>query len=1178
MDFGLGLVLSFTDNATAGINNAVNSLNNLTNIAENASTSLEQMASLSALSVVSNQIGSSFLNMGSTIISTLSQAVKKVTDTGTTLMYAGNQLQMLYSDLGEGAGDMMLGKIQDYAKKSIFAFEDLIPVVTSLKAVGIEAFDEIATSTGSASQTLMDYASDLAAFAPQMKNAYGTGIKAAMGALREYIAEGNAMSLKRGAGIDITAILGEDKGGSIEERSQQVADLIDKLGMLGMTASLAGTPMQRLSNMGDVLFQTIAMISESGVYDKFSSLIAKISDYVFAIPEEELKSIANTIGGALTSIMTPLEWVVDKVLALADSLRNLVSNNPKLVKLMTIAVAITGVFLVLAGVALKVTSAFSGLSLMFLASGKTFSSLGSLFRVGALKMMGVLLPLTALIGLLYLSWKNDFAGIRTNLTYFVTNVMSSFKTARQAVSGSVEDMVSTLNTLGNKNDFFSKLTIGLMKMMVLFKAVADGWNDFTLSEETFLKAKELGILPLVEAILDLKYRFDFFKQGFLDGWKAIGDTVSNVVMGFLDSLDGTMFEGLADGVLGFLQSLSGSDTDAWYNLGETFSKITAIAIPLLTVLLKFKKVKSIFSGIFSVVKPLLGLIVAHPIVALIIGVITALGVLYAKSESFRDLVNNVFNQLKQGAMSFIAELAPLIAVVAGTLKQLLPQMLSAFTRIGQALIPIIESVFSLAMQLLPTLSSIIGTIISVVISLMPTIMNVITTIANILATVFEIVGELMDLVIPFIVDLVEQIGGLINDILPVIADLLADVIGAVMNVVNLVLPMIKSIIQALMPIIKTIMDIVSSIVAKLIPVIKSIISIVANIIKAVISIIMPIITVVMQIVQAIIVILAPIVDIILKAVGFIIDIIMGIVQVVVSIVEVIVAVISGIVQFIMGIVNVIVQVIMSIVSVIVGIVTTIIETITSIISGIIAVFQGIWDFIVNLFSNAVGFFSDVFTSVYNVIAKIFQGIADFFTGIWNGIISVFTTIGDTISGAVKGAINSVLKGAIKIINGFIGAINGAIGFINKIPGVEIKKLTKLEVPELAKGGVVDKPTLSLVGEAGKEAVVPLENNTGWITGLANVLASEIRNITPTNTNISNNTNNQQGNTTNRYMTSNTTNTQTVQGDTDNSITFNKGAIQITAQNTSDEEALRLARKIMEYIKRQKEIDDMVNYA
>ena len=46
MDFGLGLVLSFTDNATAGINNAVNSLGHLTDVAEGASNSLNSMASL----------------------------------------------------------------------------------------------------------------------------------------------------------------------------------------------------------------------------------------------------------------------------------------------------------------------------------------------------------------------------------------------------------------------------------------------------------------------------------------------------------------------------------------------------------------------------------------------------------------------------------------------------------------------------------------------------------------------------------------------------------------------------------------------------------------------------------------------------------------------------------------------------------------------------------------------------------------------------------------------------------------------------------------------------------------------------------------------------------------------------------------------------------------------------
>lgn len=37
---------------------------------------------------------------------------------------------------------------------------------------------------------------------------------------------------------------------------------------------------------------------------------------------------------------------------------------------------------------------------------------------------------------------------------------------------------------------------------------------------------------------------------------------------------------------------------------------------------------------------------------------------------------------------------------------------------------------------------------------------------------------------------------------------------------------------------------------------------------------------------------------------------------------------------------------------------------------------------------------------------------------------------------------------------------------------------------LAKGGVVDNATLAMIGENGREAVVPLENNLGWIQELA----------------------------------------------------------------------------------------------
>ena len=116
-------------------------------------------------------------------------------------------------------------------------------------------------------------------------------------------------------------------------------------------------------------------------------------------------------------------------------------------------------------------------------------------------------------------------------------------------------------------------------------------------------------------------------------------------------------------------------------------------------------------------------------------------------------------------------------------------------------------------------------------------------------------------------------------------------------------------------------------------------------------------------------------------------------------------------------------------------------------------------------------------------------------GIWNSIKNVFSKVGEVIGNAitntVKKAINGVLSTAVSIINGFIKAINIAISVINAIPGVNINKLNELSVPKLARGGIIDSATLAVVGEQGKEAVVPLENNTEWLDELAKRLAVAI---------------------------------------------------------------------------------------
>ena len=172
------------------------------------------------------------------------------------------------------------------------------------------------------------------------------------------------------------------------------------------------------------------------------------------------------------------------------------------------------------------------------------------------------------------------------------------------------------------------------------------------------------------------------------------------------------------------------------------------------------------------------------------------------------------------------------------------------------------------------------------------------------------------------------------------------------------------------------------------------------------------------------------------------------------------------------------------------------EKIGKIWSGAKAFFSGIWNGIKAIFSGVISFYTSIFTGAYNTIKKAFSGITGFFSGVWSSIKSIFSNvgsvIGDAITKTVSSAVNKVLSTAVKLINGFISAINVAVDVINKIPGVKIKKLSKLSVPKMATGGVVDGATLAMIGEDGKEAVVPLEKNLGWIKGVASNIADELK--------------------------------------------------------------------------------------
>lgn len=169
-------------------------------------------------------------------------------------------------------------------------------------------------------------------------------------------------------------------------------------------------------------------------------------------------------------------------------------------------------------------------------------------------------------------------------------------------------------------------------------------------------------------------------------------------------------------------------------------------------------------------------------------------------------------------------------------------------------------------------------------------------------------------------------------------------------------------------------------------------------------------------------------------------------------------------------------------------------------SGVKLWFSDLWNGIKSVYSAVSDWFSSIFTTAYNGIRNAFSGITGFFSGIWNDIKNIFSNVGTAIAsgirGAVSGAVNAVLSTAANIINGFINSINFAIRIINRIPGVNIRRIRELHIPAMAQGGVVDSATLAMIGENGKEAVVPLENNLEWLNKLAGMLNERMGGNTP----------------------------------------------------------------------------------
>lgn len=439
------------------------------------------------------------------------------------------------------------------------------------------------------------------------------------------------------------------------------------------------------------------------------------------------------------------------------------------------------------------------------------------------------------------------------------------------------------------------------------------------------------------------------------------------------------------------------------------------------------------------------------------------------NSGFIESLTTVGNKYKdvEGAMDKVKDIAN------GGLKNALSGLgrafLNSFTPIGELITPILAGIVGLitvAIQGIQQGFAKIGDVISSIFGSVDTsgITKITSQVSEVLAPAFDKVKDAID-------KMKVALEPIAKDILSKIIDVIQNIVNQAQKILTVVGP----------PIISVVKKIIST-VSEFMPLITSILTIVGSVVSGVISFINMVVTYTGTAIAT--------------AMGFIMPIVQIISTIVANIWSVILTVLTNIWSKIS-----------EVVTAIIGFVSNLFKTVSDIINNIWSKIQdtmnrvgdkvkGVIDNINKYFNNIKSTVSDVFNGIWTKIQGVMDKVGNKVSGVLEGIKNSWDGLKAFTSGVFSGiesACNSLVSSVKGFVNGVIGGINGAISIINKIPGVHIGK-----IPRLERGGVLKRGQIGLLEGNGAEAVVPLEKNKAWIRAVAKDMAQIMPSVTTNN--------------------------------------------------------------------------------
>ena len=486
----------------------------------------------------------------------------------------------------------------------------------------------------------------------------------------------------------------------------------------------------------------------------------------------------------------------------------------------------------------------------------------------------------------------------------------------------------------------------------------------------------------------------------------------------------------------------------------------------------------------------------------------------AYKENAKDIIaaNKAQLALTSGLADLGAAVEPIITVFKTGLANAIQNIVPHFKELTEGLNEVINGVEGGQAKMSNAIYNIITSILSTITDALPTILQMgldiivalITGITQALPSVLQTISELLPQVISTLGELLPMITGAILNSLPLIIETLLQAVAQILVELGNILPVI------VMQIIEIVPLLVESIMAN-IPVL----------LEAAITFLMAIVDAIPTIITALIASLPTIIDTILNglttaipmliegAIQLLMGIVAAIPQILPALIDALPQIINSIIDFLLNNLPVLIQgaiqlfmaLVMAIPEIIPQLISqlgTIVSTILSTLGGRLPeIFKGIWtsftdgaksafNGFVEVFSKIPSWFKNTFASAWQAIKDIFSKGGQIFDGIKDGILEGLKVVVNAIIRGINKVIKIPFEGIKKALDGIRGVEILGVSPFSWVPSISIP-----QIPELEKGGVLEKGQVGLLEGNGAEAVVPLERNTKWLDKLANMLTDKL---------------------------------------------------------------------------------------